>query len=48
MENSINKSLEIFNDENYEGCAIRHTAKNSEVYMPYQVDDRVLRSHICQ
>ena len=35
MENSINKSLEIFNDENYEGCAIRHTAKNSEVYMPY-------------
>lgn len=41
MENLFDKSLEIFNDEKYEGCAIRHVAKNSEVYMPYQVDDKV-------
>lgn len=37
----IEDTLDIFKEEKYEGCIIRHTMQNSEVYLPYQVDDNI-------
>ena len=34
-------NYDLFRNERYNGCIVRHTMKNSEVYMPYKVNNNL-------